>query len=198
MKKIIAVILVAVMLLSFASCKKEETPEPVTGVPFDKETLAISWQDGALVFPNGVVVYMPSNVKEIMTKSGFTIPSLQGMNDTVLKEGEEKTLRLVGTGVSLSIICKNTTKEPAEILDCSVVGYNITKSDDGNHQIKFAGTLTIDAERAAVEEVIGIDPDAEEDGVQYYKTKNSRNRNVEIRIKYNSNNLINSIAFEIV
>ncbi len=198
MKKIIAVLLVAVMLLSFASCKKEETPEPVTGVPFDKETLAISWQDGALLFPNDVVVYMPSNVKDIMTKSGFTIPSLNDMKDRTLAPGEEKDLRLVNGAVSLTITCKNTAKEDADILQCSVVGYNIRKSDDPNHMIRFAGTLTIDAERAAVEEVIGIDPDSEENGVQYYKTKNSRNRNVEIRIKYNSDNLINSIAFEIV
>lgn len=196
MKKVIALLLVAVMVLSFAACNKDKDEGP-TAAPIDKEELKQGWQEGVITFANGKSVTLPCTIAEIVEASELSIPSLDTMKNTTLEPGAKKTLNLVNTDTYISLKCENTTKEAIKVEDATVIGYTINRTKEGNAKVKFANTLTVNASKADVEEVLGADETAEKKGFSKYQGTNSKKEKVEMRVTYDSNSLVNSVAFEI-
>lgn len=196
MKKVIALLLVAVMVFSFAACNKDKDEGP-TAAPINKEELKQGWQEGVLTFANGKSVTLPCSIAEIIEASELSIPSLDTMKDTTLAPNAKKSLNLVNSDTSISIKCQNTTKEEIKIEEATVIGYTINRTREGNAQVKFANTLTVNAGKADVEEVLGVDSTAAEKGFSKYQGQNCKNKKVEMRVTYDSNNLINAVSFEV-
>ena len=198
MKKIIALLLVALMVFSFAACNKEEVPETPTGAPIDKEVLKQGWQEGVLTFANGKSVTLPCSIAEIIEASDLSIPALDStLKDATLDANKTKTLNLVNSDTNISIKCKNTTDKTINLKEATIVGYTINRTQDGNVNVKFANTLTVNAVKADVEEVLGVDETAEKKGFSKYQGTNSKKEKVEMRVSYDSNNLVNAVSFEI-
>lgn len=196
MKKVIALLLVAVMVLSFAACNKDKDEGP-TAAPIDKEELKQGWQEGVITFANGKSVTLPCTIDEIVKASELTIPSLDTMKNTTLEPGAKKSLNLVNADTLISLKCENTTKEAIKVEEATVIGYTINRTKEGNAKVKFANTLTVNAGKADVEEVLGVDETAEKKGFSKYQGTNAKKEKVEMRVTYDSNNLVNSVAFEI-
>ena len=196
MKKVIALLLVAVMVLSFAACNKDKDEGP-TAAPIDKEELKQGWQEGVITFANGKSVTLPCTIAEIVEASELTIPSLDTMKNTTLEPGAKKSLNLVNADTLISLKCENTTKEAIKVEDATVIGYTINRTKEGNAKVKFANTLTVNAGKADVEEVLGVDETAEKKGFSKYQGTNAKKEKVEMIVTYDSNNLVNSVAFEI-
>ena len=196
MKKVIALLLVAVMVLSFAACNKDKGEGP-TAAPIDKEELKQGWQEGVITFANGKSVTLPCTIDEIVKASELTIPSLDTMKNTTLEPGAKKSLNLVNADTLISLKCENTTKEAIKVEEATVIGYTINRTKEGNAKVKFANTLTVNAGKADVEEVLGVDETAEKKGFSKYQGTNAKKEKVEMRVTYDSNNLVNSVAFEI-
>ena len=196
MKKIIALLLVAVMVLSFAACNKDKDEGP-TAAPIDKEELKQGWQEGVITFANGKSVTLPCTIDEIVKASELTIPSLDTMKNTTLEPGAKKSLNLVNADTLISLKCENTTKEAIKVEEATVIGYTINRTKEGNAKVKFANTLTVNAGKADVEEVLGVDETAEKKGFSKYQGTNAKKEKVEMRVTYDSDNLVNSVAFEI-
>ncbi len=200
MKKFLAILLVALMVFSFAACDKDkdDVSNKPSEAPVNKEELKKGWQEGALTFANGNEISLPCSIDEIIQVSGLSVPSLETMKDTELKPGQKKTVYLTGADdVSISIKCENTTNEPIKVPQATVVGYTFNRTKAGNIKIKFANTLTVNAKKADVEEVLGVDEKATEKRFSEYKGTNGKNQDVEMRVTYDSNDLVNSVAFEI-
>lgn len=197
MKKVVALLLVAVMVFSFAACNKDKGDETPTAAPIDKEELKQGWQEGVLTFANGKSVTLPCTIDEIVKASELSIPSLDTMKNTTLEPGAKKTLNLVNTDTYISLKCENTTKEAIKVEEATVIGYTINRTKEGNAKVKFANTLTVNASKADVEEVLGADETAEKKGFSKYQGTNSKKEKVEMRVTYDSNSLVNSVAFEI-
>ncbi|MBO5944680.1 MAG: hypothetical protein J6Q50_05240 [Clostridia bacterium] len=197
MKKVISIILVAIMLFSFAACGEKTNENTPTGAPVNKEELKKGWKEGVLTFVNGKTISLPCTIDEIVKTSEFSIPSLQTMANTFVEPGSEKSLLLVGPDINISIKCKNKTDEPIKVAETTVVGYTVNRTKEGNSKIKFANTLTVNASRVDVEEVLGVDENDEKNGFSKYTGRNNKNQKVEMRVSYDSNNLVNSVAFEI-
>lgn len=196
MKKVIALLLVAVMVLSFAACNKDKDEGP-TVAPIDKEELKQGWQEGVITFANGKSVTLPCTIDEIVKASELTIPSLDTMKNTTLEPGAKKSLNLVNADTLISLKCENTTKEAIKVEEATVIGYTINRTKEGNAKVKFANTLTVNAGKADVEEVLGVDETAEKKGFSKYQGTNAKKEKVEMRVTYDSDNLVNSVAFEI-
>lgn len=201
MKKIISIMLALVMLLSFAACNKEKEPSrPLETVAIDGEMLKADWQSGKIVFPNGNSVELPCKVSEFIEKSGLKIGNESALGDKVLAPKEEVTLNIVGEGVFFEVVARNTSKDPdVPYKDVNVIAHSFNNTSEGNRQIKFAGTLTPGATRKAVEEALGI-PEGQktEDTLYYYNGKHRSNRNVKLIVAFNSDNIVNSVSYEIV
>lgn len=205
MKKIISLMLVVVMLLSLAACKdngKDNNESTTTTEPIsiDAEVLKADWKTGKLFFPNGNFVQFPCKVSELLEKSGFKIGNESVLGDKVLAPKEEVTLNIVGEGIFFEVTARNTSKDPdVPYKDVNVIAYNFNNTNEGNRQIKFAGTLTPGATRKAVEDALGI-PEGQktEDTLYYYHGKHRSNRNVKLIVAFNSDNIVNSVSYEIV
>lgn len=201
MKKIISVMLALVMLLSFAACNKEKEPTtPQETVKIDGDMLKADWQSGKIVFPNGNSVELPCKVSEFIEKGEFKIGNESVVGDKKLKPREEVTLNIVGNGASFKVTVRNTTSTPEmSYKDASVIEYNFNNTNKGNRQIKFAGTLTPGATRDAVEDALGRPKgQKKDDTLYYYNGKNAKDRNVKLIVSFNSDNIVNSVAYEIV
>lgn len=205
MKKIISLILVAVLLLSFSACNdtnknSEENSnkyEPST-LPLDIEQLKYNWTDGIITFANGNQITVPCTVSQFVEASGLEIQNADIISNKVLEPDDSKDIYLVNDKTYISIECENTTAENLTVLEATVVEYNFTNVKEGNREIKFANTLTAGAGKADVEEALGTPKDtAAENSLYYYKGKNSKGEKVELRIGFNSDDVVNSVAFEI-
>ena len=198
MKKVIAILMVSVMLFSFAACNKDKPEEnkPINP-PINKEELKQGWQEGVLTFANGNSITLPCSVTEIMNASGLSIPVLKQNAETTLAAGRQKSFNLVDSDTSISIKCQNNGKEDIKLEDAMVVGYSFNRTKAGNNKVFFANTLTVNAMKTEVEEVLGIDEEAEQKGFSKYQGENSKGKKVEMRVSYDSDNYVNSVAFEI-
>lgn len=186
------------MVFSFAACNKDEQLDGLPSqAPIDKEELKQGWQEGVLTFANGKSVTLPCTIDEIIAASELSVPSLDNMKGETLKAGAQKSLNLVNSDTLISIKCKNTTKEDIKIEEATVIGYTINRTKDGNAKVKFANSLTVNAGRVDVEDVLGADDQAEEKGFSKYQGTNSKKKKVEMRVTYDSNNLVNAVSFEI-
>ena len=119
------------------------------------------------------------------------------MKNTTLEPGAKKSLNLVNADTLISLKCENTTKEAIKVEEATVIGYTINRTKEGNAKVKFANTLTVNADKADVEEVLGVDETAEQKGFSKYQGTNAKKEKVEMRVTYDSDNLVNSVAFEI-
>lgn len=190
------------MLLSFAACNKKETgvSTPQETVKLDVETLKNNWQSGEIVFPNGKKVKIPCKVSEFIEQSGLIIANSDSLGNKILSPKETVTLNIAGEGLTFNVIARNTgKKENLPYTEAMVVEYNFNNTNEANRQILFAGTLTPGVTRDAVEKALGI-PEGQkaEDTIYYYKGKNENNKKVELRVSFNSENIVNSVSYEIV
>lgn len=201
MKKIISIMLALVMLLSFAACNKEKEPSrPLETVAIDGEMLKADWQSGKIVFPNGNSVELPCKVSEFVEQGGLKIANEDVLGDKMLKPREEVTLNIAGDGLTFKVTVRNTTSTPEmSYKDASVIEYNFNNTNVGNRQMKFAGTLTPGATRDAVEDALGRPKGQnKEDTLYYYTGKNDKNRTVKLIVSFNSDDIVNSVAYEII
>lgn len=208
MKKIISLILVAVFALSFASCNKSDTDskesasntpasEPST-LELNADELKSNWKDGVLTFANGKQVTLPCTLKQLIEASGLEVQNANLIGDVIIEPDESEDFYLVGDDTYMHIECENRTKEHLNYMDTTVVEYSFNNTKSGNRNIKFANTLTVGVGRADVEEALGIPKDATSNSVYYsYKGRNGKREKVELRINFNSDNIVNSVAFEI-
>ncbi len=201
MKRIISIMLALIMLLSFSACNKDETPStPQETVAIDGEMLKANWQSGKIVFPNGNSVQLPCKVSEFIEQGGFKIGNESVLGDKMLKPREMVTLNIVGEGVSFKVTARNTTSTPEmSYKDANVIEYNFNNTNVENRRIKFAGTLTPGATREAVEDALGRPKGQKKDDTLYYYTgKNEKDRVVKLIVSFNSDDIVNSVAYEIV
>ena len=201
MKKFISIMLALVMLLSFAACNKDKTPStPQETVKIDGEMLKADWQSGKIVFPNGNSIELPCKVSEFVEQGGLKIANEDILGDKMLKPREEVTLNIAGDGLTFKVTVRNTTSTPEmSYKDASVIEYNFNNTNVGNRQMKFAGTLTPGATRDAVEDALGRPKGQKKDDTLYYYTgTNEKNRTVKLIVSFNSNDIVNSVSYEIV
>ncbi len=187
------------MLFSFAACNKDKSDDSTTptNAPVNKEELKQGWQEGVLTFANGNTVTLPCTVKDIMNASGLSITALKQNPETTLAAGVKKSFNLVNTDTTISIKCENSGKEDIKLEEAMVVGYSFNRTKAGNNKVLFANSLTVSAKKTDVEEVLGVDESAAQKGFSTYQGTNSKKDKVEMRVSYDSNNLVNSVAFEI-
>ena len=202
MKRIIAIMLAMVMLLSFNACKNnnndDETQPPQETVSIDVEVLKADWQNGVLYFPNDKNVQFPCTVNEFVEKSGLKISNADIFSNKDIVPQEEITLNVAGEGLSFRIKAKNTSKESVKYLDATIFYYSFNNTTEANRQIKFAGTLSPGATRIAVEEALGIpEGRTEEDSLYIYNGRNEQKKKVKLTVAFNSYNITNSVAYEI-
>lgn len=199
MKKIISLILVLVIALSITACdgsKNEGSYNPET-LPLDVEELKANWKEGELIFANENVVTLPCNIDEIVEKSGLSVQNADLINK-VLAPDETYTIHLVGNETYISVKCQNTTEEDVDYTDSTVIGYTITNMQTGNRKIKFVGTLTAGVARVDVEKALEIPEGKTNEDVMYtYSGRNSKNKKIELRITFNSDDIVNSVAYEV-
>lgn len=210
MKKIISLILVAVLAVSFASCNnsdsdtdsKESTsntsaPEQST-LELNVKELKSNWKDGVLTFANGNQVTLPCTLKQLVEASGLEVQNANIIGDVIIEPDDSEDFYLVGDDTYIHIECENRTREHLNYMDTTVVEYSFNNTKSGNQNIKFANTLTVGVGRADVEEALGIPKGSTSKSVYYsYKGRNSNREKVELRINFNSDNIVNSVAFEI-
>lgn len=164
----------------------------------DVEQLKENWQIGELVFANEKSVELPCTVTEMVNASELGIYNEKNIKVLTLKSGESKTIYLTNDSTRLEITCKNKGKEDVNIMDSTVIGYNLTNVSSGNRKIKFAGTLTPGVTRADVEKALELPENAKNtDTLYYYNDKNEKNKNVELIVSFNSDNIVNSVSFSV-
>lgn len=196
MKKIISLLLVLVIAISITACNNSNDNNGET-LRLDVKELKKTWQEGELVFANKESVTLPCSIDEIVEKSGLSVQNADLINK-VLLPNESYTVNLVGDETYISIKCKNTTKEDLNYADSTVIGYTITNMKTGNRAIKFAGTLTAGVVRDDVEKALKLPENTTNEDVMYtYKGKNSANKDVELRVTFNSDDIVNSVAFKV-
>lgn len=203
MKKIISIMLVAILLFSFAACNKKETMSEDTEalketVKVDAEALKSDWKNGELVI-NDVSIEMPCKVSELIEKTGLEISNQAILGEKVLNAGETLSLNIVGEDIYFKVMVRNNTKEDGlNYMDATVIKYDFTNANEGNRQIKLAGTLSPGVSRKDVEKALGIpEGKTSEDTLYSYEGKNSQNRKVELNVSFNSFDVANSVSFEI-
>ena len=181
MKKVVALLLIVAMVFAFASCKPDDkVEETTTGVPFDKEVLAANWQDGSITFENGNTVTLPCDLASFLRESGLTLQNADSWETKKLAPGKTETLRLFkGTDTEINVTCENPSKEEASITNTKVIKFSFKRGGNdklpGNKLIKFAGTLTVNASRTEVEEVLGTGSVGAR-GIVTYEETNSNNK----------------------
>ena len=202
MKRFISIMLVLVMILTFAACnddKETSTTSPQETVSLDVEVLKADWKNGELFLPNGKTVKLPCKVSEFIEQSGLKIGNQDVFTNKVLAPEESVTLNVAGEGVNFKIKARNNTTEEIGCMDATVIQYNFNNTNTANRQIKFASTLSPGVTRAAVEEALGVPKGQKsEDALYYYKGKNSDKRNVKLIISFNSDDIVNSVSYEII
>lgn len=197
MKKIISILLVLLIAVSVTACSSKNDKNPET-LPLDVEQLKENWQIGELVFANEKSVELPCTVTEMVNASELGIYNEKNIKVLTLKSGESKTIYLTNDSTRLEITCKNKGKEDVNIMDSTVIGYNLTNVSSGNRKIKFAGTLTPGVTRADVEKALELPENAKNtDTLYYYNGKNEKNKNVELIVSFNSDNIVNSVSFSV-
>lgn len=203
MKKIIALLLVLVIAFSITACdgsdnKGENTYKYGETLPLDVEELKANWKDGELVFANKKSIKLPCKAEEFVSASDLKVNGGESVVLLTLAPDETKSLYLVDDGTSIEITCKNTTDEDINIMEATVVEYYFTNVKPGNRKIKFVGTLTAGVTRADVEKALELPKNAtSEDVLYFYKGRNSANKKVELRVSFNSDNVVNSVAFKV-
>lgn len=203
MKKFISLVLAAVLVFSFSACNNDSeddsstTTEPTT-LELNIEELKYNWTEGVLTFVNGNQITVPSTVNQFLETSELVFGNADLMANVVLKPGESKNVYFSGTDIYVNIKCKNLTDEDAKLIDTTIIEYSFNNTQKGNKNIKFANTLTVGASRADVEEALGIpDGAAAEDVLYVYSGRNNKREKIELRITFNSDNIVNSVAFKI-
>ena len=197
MKKIISILLVLLVAVSVTACSSKNDNNPET-LPLDVEQLKENWKIGELVFANEKSVELPCTVTEMVNASELGIYNEKNIKVLTLKSGESKTIYLTNDSTRLEITCKNKGKEDVNIMDSTVIGYNLTNVSSGNRKIKFAGTLTPGVTRADVEKALELPENAKNtDTLYYYNGKNEKNKNVELIVSFNSDNIVNSVSFSV-
>ncbi len=200
MKKIFAGVLALVMLLSFCACDKGKKTEPTTIKPeeLDEELLRSDWKDGIIYFGNGGTVDLPCTVEEIVETSGLKITDEEGMKKKVLQPDESTNFNLAGDNVQVRLTFKNKTEEPLTADKATIVGYSFTNVNKNNVTIKFVKTLTVNVRRTDIEEALGLpDGATSEDSSYTYVGRDSEKRRVELRVNFNSSELVNSVYFHV-
>lgn len=198
MKKIISIILVAVMLLSFAACSDEKKP-PVETLPLDTETLKADWKNGTLVFPGDKKATFPCTLSEFLKNSGATINDAKSFEGKMLEPEESLSFYVSAEGASIKITIKNTKDEAISYLDAYISKYSYNNTNETNRQIKFAGTLSPGVSRVDVEKALEIPEDrTSEDSFYLYEGRNSKNKKVILNVAFNADGIVNSVSFEIL
>lgn len=202
MKKFISIVLVAVLLFSFAACNNASKDDSATTEPstleLNIEELKYNWTDGVLTFEDGKQVTVPNTVNQFLESSGLVFGNYNMMAEAILKPDESETIYFSGTDMYLNIKCKNLTDEDVKLIDSTIIEYSFNNTQKGNKNIKFANTLTVGVGRADVEEALGVPEGAtEKDTLYVYSGRNKKRDKVELRIAFNSYNIVNSVAFKI-
>lgn len=200
MKKIFACVLTLLMLLSFCACDTDGDKEPSTIKPveMDEEQLRAEWKYGVLTFGNGGTVELPCTMDEIVKSSGLKITDPERIKATVLKPEESADFYLAGDNIQMTLTFRNKTEEPLTADKATVVSYNYTNVNKNNETIKFAKNLTVNARRTDVEDALGLPDDAKSGDVSYtYVSRDENKRRVELRVNFNSSDLVNSVSFHI-
>ena len=201
MKKIISIMLALVMLLSFAACNKEKEPStPQDTVSLDVKELKKTWQDGALMLPNGKTVKIPCTVTEFIEQSGLEIANENVLGDKTLSPKETVILNVASEDINFKITVRNTTsKNDLSYKDANVVEYNFNNTNEANRQIKFAGSLTPGVTRKSVEKALGVPKGQKsEDALYYYTDKNSEDKDIQLVVSFNSDDIVNSVSYKIL
>lgn len=205
MKKFISLVLMAVLMFSFAACNNNsETKEDSSNtteqstVELNAEELKYNWTDGVLTFSNGKQIALPCTVSQFAETSGLKIENFDVVGNDKLEPDESKDINLVGNDMCIGVECENLTTENINLMDATVVEYSFNNTRGGNVKIKFANTLTMGVYKADVEEALGEPNDtAGENTLYFYKGKNDKGKKIELRISFNSDNIVNSVAFKI-
>lgn len=198
MKKLISIILVAVMLLSFAACGEKKT-DPVETLPLDTEALKADWKNGTLVFPGDKTVTFPCTLNEFLKQSGATVNSPKSFEGKMLEFEESLSFYVSAEGANIKITVKNTQKEAVSYLDANVSQYSYNNTNEANRQIKFAGTLSPGVSREAVEKALEIPEGRTSEDVLYsYEGRNNKNKKVKLNVAFNSYGVVNSVSYEIL
>ena len=198
MKKIFACVLALLMLVSFCACESNEEPQGTTIKPveLDEELLRSDWKDGIIYFENGGTVDLPCTMDEIVETSGLKITDIEGAKRKVLQPGETVNFNLAGEGVQMRLTFKNKTEEPLTADQATIVGYSYTNVNKNNVGIKFAKTLTVNVRRTDIEEALGLPDGATSEDVSYtYVGRDSEKKRVELRVNFNTSDLVNSVYF---
>ena len=198
MKKIISIILVAVILLSFAACGKEKTP-PVETLPLDTETLKADWKNGTLVFPGDKTVKFPCTLNEFLQNSGAKINGALVTEEKMLEPDENLTFYVSAEGANIKITITNTKDEAVACSEAFVSKYSYNNTNEANRQIKFAGTLSPGVSRSDVEKALEIPENRTSEDVLYiYEGRNSKNKKVNLNVAFNNDGVVNSVSYEIL
>lgn len=200
MKRIISLILVAVMLLSFAACgKNEETKRPIETLPLDAEALKADWQNGTLVFPGDKTATFPCTLSEFLKNSGATMNSAKSFEGRMLEPEEKLSFYISVEGANMKITVINTKDEAISYTEAFVAEYSYNNTNETNRQIKFAGTLSPGVSRADVEKALEIPENrTAEDTFYIYEGKNSKGKKVKLNVSFNSDGVVNSVIYEIL
>ncbi len=203
MKKIISLILVAVLLFSFAACNNDNskddknTTENQSTIELNVEELKYNWTSGVLTFANGKQITLPCTVSQFLEASGLSI-NAYGFDTKVFAPDESKTYYAVDENTYISVKCINLTSEDIKVTEATVCEYSFNNTNKGNRNINFANTLTVGATKTKITEALGEPQNiAGENTLYYYKGKNDDMKKVELRIGFNSDDIVNSVAFKL-
>lgn len=201
MKKIISLALTLVLLFSFAACnngdEKNTNNSEQSTLPLDVEQLKYNWTSGILLFSDDKQITIPCTVAEFLEASGLDVNVID-INNQTLASGKSKTFFVLNEEVRVSVTCKNSSKEDIKIADATICEYSFNNTNEGNKNIKFANTLTVGTGKTAVIEALGEPKKtAGNETLYYYIGKNDKGQDVELRINFNSDNIVNSVAFKI-
>ena len=200
MKKIFACVLALLMLLSFCACGPDEQSEGTTIKPveLDEELLRSDWKDGIIYFENGGTVDLPCTMDEIVETSGLKITDIEGAKRKVLQPDETVYFNLAGDGVQMKLTFKNKTDEPLTADQATIVGYSFSNVNKNNVTIKFVKTLTVNVRRTDIEDALGLPDNATSEDTYYtYVGRDSEKRRVELRVNFNTSDLVNSVYFHV-
>lgn len=204
MKKFISLVLVAILVFSFAACNNDSEDDSTTTtneqstLELNIEELKYNWTDGILTFANGKQITVPCTISQFVEASGLEIQNGDIIANLSLEPDESKDIYLVSDDTYIGIECENLTTENVNIMDATIVEYIFNNTKEGNRNIKFANTLTVGVGRADVEEALGVPKGATAEDVLYvYSGRNDKRDKVELRITFNSDNIVNSVAFKI-
>lgn len=202
MKKLIALLLIVVIAFSITACtdknKDDGDKTTQTTIKLDGEKLKSNWKSGEITFADGKKATIPCTPKELAEKSGLSIRNYDAISIKTLAPGESFTINIVNDNTSIDVKCKNKTKEPINILDSTVVKYSFNNTKLGNKEVFFAESLTVGVSRDAIVDALGEPKStAGEDTLYFYTGKNTKGKNIELRVGFNADNIVNSVSYEI-